>query len=130
MSFAVKILQFAVATPILVEEVARRTYGEIFTDVIRRTPVDTGLAVGNWIIGDQVSSGPQTSLDPSRATVLATVGTKMKQFKGGTIFLSNKADHILELEYGKSRQAPTGMVRLNEARFYQVVDKHASVLLK
>lgn len=79
------------------------------------TPVDTGFARGNWWVqaGEGGGGTAAGAPDPGGsktldAAVLTIVGTSGDD----SIFILNNTVYIRELEYGHSRQAPNGMVRL------------------
>lgn len=77
------------------------------------TPVDTGFARGNWWVATGEHGGGAGAPDPGGsktldAAVLTIVGTS----GADSIFILNNTVYIRELEYGHSRQAPSGMVRL------------------
>lgn len=92
---------------------------ECFSNVILRTPVDTGRARGNWMIstGRPVApAGGTGKCDKSGAGVLAEVEAALAAWdplREGKIFLSNGLSYIMALEYGHSKQAPNGMARLS-----------------
>jgi hypothetical protein len=82
--------------------------------IVQRTPVDTGRARGNWqtTIGAP-AGGTVTTLDPSGALARAKALGALATFKGGSsVFIVNNLPYIVPLEYGSSKQAPAGMVRI------------------
>lgn len=96
----------------------RKATIDVFGSVIKMTPVDTGRARGNW----QCSVGsPETSqlirLDASGSSALAEVVSTVPRKSGSVVWLTNNLDYIQRLEYGYSKQAPAGMVRVSLARF-------------
>jgi hypothetical protein len=80
-----------------------------------RTPVDTGRARASWAIGvnqvnptvapDTVRGQPVVSADPQVPAV--TIGS--------VVYITNSLPYARRLEYGQSKQAPNGMVRLTAA---------------
>ncbi len=96
---------------------------EIFSRVVRKTPVDTGRARGAWVVSTGRSSDeiPQR-VDRNGTVTIATGAANMERAKGDEpIFISNNLVYINGLEYGKSRQAPNGMVRTTIAEFDDIV---------
>lgn len=95
---------------------------EFFTRILTDTPLDTGQARGGWHISLGV---PDTSnayvLDPDCAIGKATIQGMGPEHVGNVSWYTNAQDYIIELEYGKSGQAPEGMVRVNIAAFGQIV---------
>jgi hypothetical protein len=79
---------------------------ELFTAIVLATPVDTGRARSGWRlkrIADQVS-------------------VKWR--------ITNNVYYIIFLEYGSSKQAPLGMVRVNLDRFRKKVEAATKKILK
>lgn len=105
-----------------VETVVRRVTLEIFTNVVRRSPVKSGRFRANW----NVSFGT-----PNYATTESTQKARgMEEAKrsatlpvGGTVYISNALPYATRLENGWSRQAPYGMVRLAVTQFDSAVKK-------
>jgi len=90
---------------------------DLMRNIVLRTPVARGTAAGNW----QASEG-----DRPAAPVLATTGTNedaqakalgsFAQVANGEpfrkVWLGNFLPYIEALEFGHSKQAPAGMVRV------------------
>ena len=99
------------------------------------TPVDTGFARASWwvAIGDASPSAPAgtlTVLGPGgnvagqgsvNAATLALLGVRA----GQTIWIVNGAHYIRFLEYGHSRQAPAGFLRLTVRNGQAILDRAA-----
>lgn len=105
------------------DTVIRKSTIELFGSVIKMTPVDTGRAKGNWqcSIGSPITSQTER-LDGSKLG--STNGSdsfddvvKTVKGTGHVVWLSNNVPYIQRLEYGSSKQAPSGMVRLSLQRF-------------
>lgn len=75
-------------TPADIESVFRKEVGKTYTAVVNRTPVDTGMARSGWRL-EIVSEDP---------LVMRIV---------------NAVPHTIYLEYGWSKQAPAGMLRVS-----------------
>ena len=117
MSFSDDVRRFSVKTAEAHDKIARTAALELFSSVIRSTPVDTGRARGNW----QTSVGQPTPNeidrdDKSGAQALTEVQAKTPEGAGQEVFLTNNLPYIYSLEFGSSKQAPAGMVRVNFAR--------------
>ena len=107
------------------EIVVRKMALELQTSMVERSPVDTGRFKGNWQCGvsavntqvaDKEDKTPLGSFGPDDS-VLRT-DTTLKGWKAGqTIFLSNSLPYSRKLEYGHSKQAAQGMVRLTVQNF-------------
>ena len=97
---------------------------DCFAGIVKRTPVDTGRARGNWMVSlgsaveAVVDSGPTISDGQSTPSALINQGmsTISKSKPGQDIVISNNLPYIVRLEEGHSKQAPTGMVAHTLAR--------------
>lgn len=80
---------------------------------------------GNW----QFSIGAPTEgeldqVDPAGGVTLAKLRLQVEQLTiGQTAYIVNNLPYAVPLEYGHSKQAPGGMVRITLARFQQIVDE-------
>lgn len=81
--------------------------------IVLKTPVDTGRARSNWLVGLGVARRETIqSQDQSGAHAIQEGARTIAQSKPyQNIWISNNLPYIGELEVGHSRQAPTGMVR-------------------
>lgn len=106
------------------ELVTQKATLDLFTAVVRRSPVDTGRFRANW----NVSQGsPNTSavlegpVSPSHAD--AELARAAALPAGGITYLANGLPYAEVLENGSSKQAPNGMVRVSVVEFERFVDK-------
>lgn len=79
---------------------------EVFGEIIKNTPVDTGQARTNWNIStDKPDFSTTTSTSgPDLTTSINTLGFP-------SIWISNGLDYVVALENGKSwKQAPAGII--------------------
>jgi hypothetical protein len=108
-----------------IRDVKVATIFELSSQIIKKTPVDTGRAKGNW----QYSFGaPKTGVVSSNNTApLGALGSVnfgiSDQF--GVDYIVNNLDYIEYLEDGRSNQAPIGMVKTTVAQFRQIVERKA-----
>lgn len=102
------------------ELIVKKVMLEAFSSVINMTPVDTGRARGNWVVSQgSYSTGYNTdSFDKSGSQALAKAATGVTAAKIGdsSIYLTNSLPYIQKLEYGYSKQAAEGMVRVTLSR--------------
>lgn len=109
-----------------IDTVIRKSTIELFGQVIKMTPVDTGRAKGNWqcsvnspitseIERDDGSKSQSLSSSKAYSDVVSTVPRA-----GNVVWLSNNVPYIRKLEYGSSNQAPGGMVRIAIQNFGSV----------
>ncbi len=103
------------------------------------TPVDTGFARSSWYVmlsgGEAAPAATRFEVDSAgSATDLKTaatggdpvaesIGIIQEARLGQTIWLVNNVPYIVRLEYGWSKQAPAGMVRLTLAAAQEIVDQ-------
>ena len=118
--------------------VLRKVSLDLSRKVVQRTPVDTGRARGNWMVG--INHLPIASLmgierDP-RARI---TGDIQKAVAGDTVTLANSLPYIGVLEYGGfpnppkkgtgkssggySQQSPQGMVRITVEEYKPTLQK-------
>lgn len=120
MSFASDIRRFSVKTEAAHNKIVRAATIELFSGVIKSTPVDTGRAKGAWA----TSVGSPTNDAPDRlgeAASIAEVIANTPPGAGQETYLSNALPYIEELENGSSKQARAGMVRGNMDRVSKIV---------
>jgi len=102
-----------------VDLVVRRVSLDIFRRVVMKSPVDTGRFKGNWqcAIGS-IPPGTLKVNDKSGSATLARITAETLRMQAGqTIYLVNNLEYARPLEYGWSKQAPAGMVRLTLREF-------------
>ncbi|MGF6127260.1 hypothetical protein QF019_002469 [Pseudomonas frederiksbergensis] len=80
---------------------------------------------GNWQFSiDNPADGVLNQIDPSGNVSIAVLRTQVQSLTiGQTAYLVNNLPYAVPLEYGHSKQAPGGMVRITLARFQQIVDE-------
>ncbi len=132
MSFKLGVKAFAKKMGRDVNDIKRLVAIDIFGKIITESPVDTGRFRNNW----------NTSLNkPNYSTTLETDQSGQKAKDGilsviqgakveDDIYLSNGLPYAKRLENGWSRQAPTGMVRINVARFSSAMKQAVQGRLK
>ena len=100
----------------------------MFFEIATGSPVDTGLFRGNWRCSQGSYSGDTyDTLDRQAENAVAEAG-KANEFKvGGVVYYVNNIEYGLGLEYGNSRQAPMGMVRITAASFDYFLKKAISI---
>jgi len=102
---------------------------EAAAGLINRTPIDTGLARGNWqsSIGSPITS--KTDRLDTEAGTAPTGGSGVSMREATSVahqdiekdfYVTNNVDYIRDLEFGASKQA-SGMVRLTVADFPLIV---------
>lgn len=115
--------KYAKARKEQIKDVQRGFAFNLYSSIVKKTPVDTGRARGNW----NISPDKDDTTVKERTTPQYTSKEQVKAPSGdGSIFISNNVPYICKLEYGGypnppkkgngkttggySTQAPEGMV--------------------
>lgn len=112
------------------ETVTRKVAFDILSSVMRRSPVDTGRFRGNWMTAlGTINTSTSGVADKSGGQALAQGASVLASFKPGqTIYMTNSLPYARRLEYGWSKQAPQGMVRLSVVEFSQFLQRAAEAV--
>ena len=82
---------------------------------------------GNWQIGlDTLPTEETGRVDKTGSRTLSAGMSVLEQFKVGqvqTIYIANNVPYAIPLEYGHSKQAPNGMVRLSVMEFTDAMEE-------
>lgn len=80
---------------------------------------------GNWQFSiDTPADGELDTIDPSGNATLAALRAQVSGLTiGQTAYIVNNLPYAIPLEYGHSKQAPHGMVRVTLANFQRIVDE-------
>ena len=127
--------EFDKATKLVItgtDNTIKGTTEQLLKSIILSTPVKTGQLRGNW---QTTLESPSThdltgTTDPSGFKTIEHAVQAVSGYssaKGnGKIFMANNLDYANEIEYGqKSSQSPYGMVRINVAKFQEIIDSEA-----
>nr|BDD47044.1 hypothetical protein 14 [bacterium] len=150
-TFAIDIAKFHAKTIEQIDVIRRKTTLDVFSRIVKRTPVDTGRTRGNWqvSVAAPASGTVEDTEDPTNDISREIEQAQMTD----SIFLTNNAPWILKLEYGGypnppergtyiprrrggpryeqrskegfSKQAPKGMVRVTLEEFPYIVQIEA-----
>lgn len=121
--------------PAFANETKQDAASTILTDLVQVTPVDTGEALSNWVVGldapfigeispyvpspkGRMKGGVWThKVDPvitAQANIQPTLDSGLPVIKrakpGQPIYIANNVDQIVTLDQGSSSQAPAGFV--------------------
>lgn len=127
MSFTADLNRYATKTKSSMGEAKQAIVFNVFGQVIKRTPVDTGRAKANWNVTEGMAG---LSTDDRRdKSHLGNIGinsirelNKITE-KFGLDILTNNLPYIERLEFGSSNQAPAGMVRVTLREFTGIAKK-------
>ena len=124
-SFSADISKFVTKTKIRADLVVKKVAFEALKAIVGRTPVDTGRCRGNWRVSinsvdttyDYDYAAEGDSLESKGAAAgqkaINAGNSKIVLYKlGETIFITNNLDYSYSLEYGSSKQAPQGMLKI------------------
>jgi serine protease inhibitor len=94
-------------------------------NVVTLSPVDTGRFKGNWQLSiDTTTSASLLREDPDGYLALADMARTANSFTAGQVaYIQNHVLYGYDLEYGSSKQAPDGMLRITAARFVRIVNE-------
>ena len=116
MSLSLDLSEFANLSEKRMSLIARKSFIDVSGDAIEKTPRKTGRARSNWLpsIGSKSSDITDDTTSKNKQEIKKIANT----FKlGDTLYLTNNLGYIIPLEYGHSKQAPGGMLRISVARF-------------
>jgi hypothetical protein len=112
------------------EAAIKKVVIDLFSDVIAKSPVDTGRFRGNWQCGinsrptGTVNTVDKTPAGSAGGNAIAQMAVKVAASRGAKEYwLVNNLPYAGVLEYGRangqpgSQQAPAGMVRISLAAF-------------
>ena len=109
--------KFANKSEAKLNQIARKVFIDISTDIIRKSPVRTGRFRSNWMPEINKFSTETTESTESASSSIAKVVNSTKGFKiGMSLTLSNSLPYAMALEYGHSKQAPSGVLRTSFAK--------------
>ena len=118
-NFTLDMSRFANKSEKEIQLYIKKTILDLTTSIIKDTPRDTSRAASNWFVSFENSTDKTTKdTNPTKAIADATTTIATNKI-GKYIYIQNNLPYIVGLEYGKSKQAAQGMVRINVERFAQ-----------
>jgi hypothetical protein len=127
-SFSLSIRNWVEKTKDRQDLVTRKIGMDVLTRVVLRSPVDKGRFRANWQVSfDTPLRGTVKADDKNGAGTIAK-GHAILQgaIAGRDIWIVNNLPYAIPLEYGWSKQAPAGMVRITVREFRAIVNKAAA----
>lgn len=126
MTLAEDLKKYKIKTLQSLEAIRRASILELFSLVVDATPVDKGRLRGNW--QTTVNSPNYAIIDRfdaggglTKAEILANLGAL-----GDVVYMTNNLPYAARIEYeGYSAQAKPGMMRVNAARWQEIVKAKA-----
>ena len=125
MSFAKDLDKISLNLKGYAEGMVRGTLFALSSRIIKESPVDTGRFRGNWQASvNTPKKGKLQRKDKSGAASINEVSSiVMSLDMGQTFYLTNNLPYARRLEYGYSKQAPSGMLRINVMRVQSELEK-------
>ena len=139
MSFSLQIKDFVKTVKVREEVVVRKLAFGLLEGVVKMSPVGNpelwkrpvkgyvgGRFRANWQVGINAPVvGTLETKDKSGSATLAKGRQVLSGVKagGGIIYITNNLPQAVPLEFGHSKQAPVGMVRVTVARYQAMLDK-------
>lgn len=140
MNFDKQVAAFAKKANTSIDKTMRGVSIKLFSAIIKSSPVDSGRFRANWMAS---GSSPATEINEGTDVSGASSTTAATNYVDGamssSVFtLSNNLPYAHSLEFGGykpgnrtntvggfSKQAPTGVVRINADRFQRILDEQA-----
>jgi hypothetical protein len=107
--FSADLKKFAKKLEIDVSTVVRKVSFDIWNDVTKLTPVDTGRARASWNISEEFANLSTKPKEYQNKTGKGEVGAISGK---RNVMITNNVEYIEFLENGSSDKAPAGMVRV------------------
>lgn len=118
----------ATATQLFMKIIADTPAGDVATwKYAPKTTYKPGQLRGNWqtaINNPATSKITREQLGPSGPATKEAISTAASFKMGATIYLTNNSDYGTRVEDGWSKQAPSGMVKVNVLRFDSILKKN------
>jgi hypothetical protein len=107
------------------EEMVRGTLFSLASRIIKESPVDTGRFRGNWQASlNTPKQGKLQRLDRTGGGAINDMSSVVMSLNmGQTFYLTNNLPYARRLEYGYSKQAPSGFLRINVMRVQSELQK-------
>lgn len=128
MSFSSDVQKFNLKVNGNCEKVFRGTAIALFSSVIKRTPVKTGRAKGNWQTDINAPAVGKVFRTGEGAAIYEAASQCQRAKLGDSIYMVNNLPYVGVLERGRvgnkgSFQAPNGMVAVTVTEFQNEIDK-------
>ncbi len=126
MSFGNDLKRFEAKTAEKMERAVRKISLDAFSEIILKTPVDTGRLRANWQVA--IGSVPDGTLELNDANGTATVSKVTAETArmelGDVVYLANNLPYARRvINDGYSAQAPAGTFDMTVQRFQVIADR-------
>lgn len=110
-------------TKVKAETAVRKCALDLGASMVRMSPVDTGRFRGAWMYGNAAMPTDQPNT-PTPEASMGRINVGLGDWRSGqTIYMVNNLPYARRLEYGWSKQAPAGMVRLTVQNYTRYLEK-------
>lgn len=127
MTFTADLNRYAEKTKSSMGEAKQAIVFNLFGQVMKRTPVDTGRAKNSWMVTENTPA--RGTINQEGKTPLGALSSRSLQELNQITemftldILTNNLPYIERLEFGSSGQAPAGMVRVTLTEFDAIARK-------
>lgn len=123
-AFVLDISKWRVKTEKQLEAIVKKVAFELFTLVVRRSPVDTGrFRANNQISINSLPKSVEIDWDKNGTATIGKGKGKLGQYKlGDVVYIYNNVAYAVALEHGHSKQAPEGVYRISVEDLIQYLE--------
>lgn len=129
-NFQLDIARFVEKAKGNVDQVVRKVSFDMFYRVISKSPVREGRFKGSWIVAiNSVPTLDPGTLDKGGGATIARMQAVVATAKAGDVLvMTSSLPYSRRLEFGWSKQAPAGVVRISVSEYPNVVNRAASTV--
>lgn len=115
MGFTADLKRFGEKTEKSMNRFCRLVALDLHKRVVNKSPVDTGrFKANNQVSLNGLPSDSQLNVDKGGDATITSGSNEVARFNlGDTIFIYNNVAYAMRLEFGHSKQAPTGIYRIS-----------------
>lgn len=130
--FAAQVAAFAQRAKGNADLVVRKIALDMFSRVIQKSPVASGRFKSSWVVAiNSIPTDDPGTIDKSGDPSIVRVNAAVTELKAGDVItMVSNLSYSRRLEFGWSKQAPAGMVRLTIQEYGPVVSQAAGDLPK
>ena len=124
-TFSLQVAAFAAKAKGNANQVVRKVAIDCVSSIVLKSPVDTGRFRANWNLSlGNIDETTSDATDKGGADTIANAAVSVSDsLLGQTVYITNALPYAQRLEYGYSKQAPVGMVRITVAEFQGYIDR-------
>lgn len=124
-TFNLQVSDFIRKTKLSTDTVVRKVGADVLRSVVEKSPVDTGRFRANWVVSYAPTDATLPGFDRTGLDAINRGLRLIQVFRpeDGELWISNNLPYARRLEYGWSKQAPAGMVRLTIRETQQFIDR-------